>query len=90
MVNPINLSEGKNPFGNYYMKFYLKDNNKTSHWDGHLKQNPLYLEEYFTGNIMIDKPEANLTGTIIEQSDYGMEKPRMSLWPLKWKMLIQI
>ena len=40
-VNPRNFSEGNNPFCVSSTIFYLKDNNKTSHWVGHSKLNPL-------------------------------------------------
>ena len=45
-VDPRNLSEGNNPFCVSFDKFYLKDNNETSHWVGHSKSKPLDLE-YF-------------------------------------------
>ena len=42
-VEPINCSEGKNPFCTYHKIFYLKDNNKNSHWVGHSELKPMDL-----------------------------------------------
>ena len=49
-VNIINSSEEKNPFYTSSKKFYLKDINKTSHWEGYSKLKPLYLENLIKEN----------------------------------------
>ena len=46
---------------------------KTSHWVGHSKLKPLDLGEYYKGKIRTIKLMASLTGTTIEQLDYGMK-----------------
>ena len=46
-VITINCSEGKDYFCTSSNIFYLKDNNKTSHWVGNFKLKPLYLEESY-------------------------------------------
>ena len=54
-VNPRNCSELNNTLFVSSKKFYLKDNNKTSHWVGHSKLKPLYLEYFYKIIITINK-----------------------------------
>ena len=71
-VNPRSRIEGKNPFCVLSKKLCLKDNNKTAHRVGPLKLKPLYIY-IFLRKLIINELEASLTGTTIEQSDYGMK-----------------
>ena len=55
----------------------MEHNNKTTHWVGHSKLKSL-CTEYFP-NKFIDEIQFSLTGTTIEQSDYGGKKNSYSL-----------
>ena len=68
------------PFVFLPRKFYLKDNNKTLYLVGHSKSKPLYLEDSYERKIIMNKLEASLTTTRIEQSYYGMKNiPYLSI-----------
>ena len=56
-----------------FKKYYLKDNDKTSHWVGHSKLKPQDLDYFYKGKIIINKLEDSLTKNTIEESDYGMK-----------------
>ena len=73
LVNPRNNSEVKNCFCISSKRFYLKDNNKTSHWVGHSKLKTLYLKDFYNRKIIINEIEAGLNGNKIGHSDYVMK-----------------
>ena len=48
-------------------KIFLKDNNKTAYWVGHVRLKPLDTE-VFQKKKVVDDVQASLTGATIEQS----------------------
>ena len=69
-VNPRSCNGGKNPFFVSSKKFCVNYNIKNGHWVGHLKVNPLNLEDFYYRKRIINGIEASLTGASIKQSDY--------------------
>ena len=53
-------------------KYYLKDDNKTSHWFGHSKCKPLDLGDFYKIKTIINELEDCVTGTTIGQLDSGL------------------
>ena len=54
-VNPISLIERNTNFCVSTKNFYLKDNDKTSHWVGHSRLKPLDLEDFYNSKRIINE-----------------------------------
>ena len=71
--NPKNCSERNNPYCVSFKGFYLRYNYKTLHWFGYSKLKPMGCKDFNKIKIILNKLEASLIETKIEQSDYGMK-----------------
>ena len=54
----------------------MTDNNKTAHWVGHSKLNPLDTDGFFKREKFIDDIEASLIGNTTEQSTSVREESK--------------